>query len=85
MKLVLKVVFQFSDRNTWDMTAVLLGGALTSSTPVMEYACPFTRPVLVFASDSAELLTCRKPDSKQTVKQCGAGLKNNGWNHYIYR
>lgn len=32
----------------------------TSSRPVMEYACPFTRPLLSFASDSAELVICKK-------------------------
>ena len=40
--------------------------AFTSSRPVMEYACPFTRPVLVLASDSAELVIWRKPGPPQT-------------------
>lgn len=37
-------------------SALRWGGGLTSSKPVMEYACPFTRPVVVLASDSAELV-----------------------------
>lgn len=34
----------------------------TCSMPVMEYAWPFTRPVVVLASDSAELVIWRKTE-----------------------
>lgn len=44
----------------------------------MEYACPFTRPVVVLASDSAELVIWRKPKPPQKgLKQKNLRFESN--------